>query len=69
MAKIRRGKRKAREHEGEVEYLIAFLGYDFLKHVARLAKVQAHRETIEVAGDLMSGYFTLRVTFNGAEKH
>jgi hypothetical protein len=68
-SKIRRGKRKPRAHEGEVEHLVAFVGEDLLKHVSRISEVNKGRETLEVVGPILDGYFTLRVTFNGAPRH
>jgi hypothetical protein len=69
MTKVRRGKGKVRDHEGDIRYLISFLGSDLLKHIKRLSLVTGQRETLQVAGEILGGGFKLSVTFNGEEKH
>lgn len=67
--KVRRGKGRKRDHSGEIEYLVAFLGEDLLAHVRRISKVTNQRETLSVSGKIMGGTFKLSVTFNGQTKH
>ncbi len=69
MSKIRRGKGKIKDHEGDITYLEAFLGRDLLEHIKRISKVTTQRETLQVAGKILGGTFRLSVTFNGETQH
>lgn len=67
--KVRRGKGRVRDHEGDIEALIEFMGYDLLEQVSRISKVTRLRETLQVAGEILDGTFKLSITFNGETKH
>jgi hypothetical protein len=69
MTKVRRGNGQPTEHEGDVEALIDFMGYDLLELVKRSCEVTQTRKNLLFEGEIMGGIFKLSVTFNGKTRH